>query len=458
MKKIDRRHFIGLGGASAAFGLAGCAGFPAITSTRSPNSLLSHAAVGTGNMALADLKGIMSHPKAHITALCDVDADFLAAAAKLCPGARLYRNAFEMFEQEGDRIDSVNVSTPDHSHYGYVREALRRGLNVYGQKPLCRAVAECREIEALTERAGVVTQMGTQIAAHDCDRQTAAFLRSGAIGEVRHAWIFSNRGGQSKVSHRWPLEPSPVPETLDWKTWLANASYRPYVKGVYHPAAWRRWRDFGSSWLGDLGLHLLSPLWIGMDLGKTGPLSVSATAPAEPAELMRQYWPRNSHVVWQMPGVAASGGKPFEIEWCDGNVAERRGLGTVTDKWSAKTENLDDGTVRASTDPIYFPPAEFEALFAKSPHGKQPLQGRVVEGTEGWLLSFHYDIAPAVILKKGGTVLAPEALPPVPSHWHEYVNACLGKGTTTSPFTWAGRLSEMVVLGNDAMLRAVGAA
>ena len=450
---LGRRSFLRLSGSAGLFGLAGCAGFPAILSSRSPNSKLCHAAIGTGNMAHADLTGIMSHSQVQITALCDVDADFLARAAKLCPGARLYRNALEMMEKEGDRIDSVNVSTPDHSHYGYIREALTRKLNVYAQKPLCRSVRECREVERLAADAGAVTQMGTQIAAHDCDRETAAFLRSGVIGDVTHVWIFSNRGGQSKASHKWPLEPSPVPGTLDWKTWLADAPYRPYVKGVYHPAAWRRWRDFGSSWLGDLGLHLLSPVWIGMDLGTTGPLAVSAEYPEESPELMRQFWPRNSHVTWDMPGVKASGGKPFRIEWCDGSVVDRMGMGAVKDKWSAKTTNLDDGEVRAAMDDIYFPPNWFADLFAKTPIGKQPLQGRVVEGTEGWLLSVHFDVAPAVVLKKGGRVLAPEKLPPVPTHWHEYVNCCLGGGTPTSSFAWAGRLSEMVVLGNEAMTR-----
>ena len=48
----------------------------------------------------------------------------------------------------------------------------------------------------------------------------------------------------------------------------------------------------------------------------------------------------------------------------------------------------------------------------------------------------------------------PPALPHVGAactHWHEWVNACLQGGPTTSSFAWAGRLSEMVLLGNAAM-------
>ena len=107
--------------------------------------------------------------------------------------------------------------------------------------------------------------------------------------------------------------------------------------------------------------------------------------------------------------------------------------------------------MKAKTPANYFPPAAFNELFAKSAIGKQPLQGRVVEGTEGWLLSVHYDKPPAIVFKNGA---ASPKLPNVgkaPSHWHEYINACLDGGTTTSSFSWAGRMSEMVLLGNAAM-------
>lgn len=429
--KTNRRQFIG--GVAAAAGLAPFAGFPAVVKLRSPNSLLSHACVGTANMALSDLMGLKACRDLHITALCDVDANFLNAAKARCPDARIYRNAYEMYEKEGDRIDSTNVSTPDHTHAGYILDALARGLNVYGQKPLCHDLEDCRRIEKLAAEKKAVTQMGTQIAAWECDRQTSAYLMQGVIGQVKHVWVFSNRGGQTTSDHTWPIAEDPVPETLDWKTWLGKAPYRPFNAKAYHPFVWRRWRDFGTSWLGDLGLHLLSPVWIGMGLGKTGPLSVVADAPVEPAEIRAQYWPRMSHITWHMPGVKASGGQPFDIEWCDGNLVNPK--------------------VTAATDPKYLPPPEFKALFAKSSIGSQPLQGRVVEGTEGWLLSVHFNHAPAVVMKNGGKAPALPGVGPAPSHWREYVDACVQGGRTTSSFSWASRLTEMTLLGNQAMIK-----
>lgn len=426
---LSRRRFLQVGAAAAA---APVVGFPAVVKLRKPNELLSHACIGTGNMARADLNGLRSHREIHITALCDVDANYLAAAKTICPDARVYRNAFEMFEKEGTAIDSVNVSTPDHTHAQYVLEALRRGLNVYGQKPLCHELADCRRIERLAAEKKAVTQMGTQIASWECDRKTVAALRRGVIGEVKHVWLFSTRRGEPTPAHfAWPIQEDPIPETLDWKLWLGPAKYRPYSAKVYHPCTWRKWRDFGTSWLGDLGLHLMSPVWLGMELGKNGPTSVVAEVSDDDwtPEQRAQYWPSMSHLTWTFPGVKATGGKPFKVEWCDG---------------------FDNVSFRI--EPKFLPPAFLQDIAARTPHGKLPLQGRVIEGTEGWILSTHYVKQPYIVLKNGKTIVDAPDVATVCSHWHEFVNCCLQGGKAQSDFGWTARMTEMSLMGNAAQL------
>ncbi|MCQ2389213.1 MAG: Gfo/Idh/MocA family oxidoreductase [Kiritimatiellae bacterium] len=426
MKKTNRRTFLKSAAALAAF--APFSGFPAVVKRRNLCSMLSHACIGTGNMAWEDLNGLKAHKDLHVAALCDVDSNYLAAAKKACPDARIYRNALEMLAAEGDRIDSVNVSTPDHTHARYVLDALKRGLNVYAQKPLCHDLADCRRIEKLAAEKGAVTQMGTQIAAWECDRQTADFLKRGAIGEVKHVWLFSNRRGKpGPKAFELPKE-LPVPETLDWKEWLGDAPFRPYAAG-YHPGAWRKWRAFGTSWLGDLGLHVLSPVWIGMEMGTAGPTSVVAEVADDgwtPAQ-KEQFWPTVSHITWKFPGVKASGGKPFEVEWCDGFESAAHEM-----------------------EPRFMPPAFLQDVAAKSPYGKLPPQGRVVEGTEGWLLSTHFGPAPTVVLKSGKAAPGVPMSGPAPSHWADYVDCCLQGGAPRSNFGWAARMTEVTLLGNAA--------
>ncbi len=440
--KMNRRRFIGALGATAAF--MPIAGFPAIVKRRNLNSMLSHACIGCGNMARADLCDLKSHPDLQITALCDVDATYLEAAKKLCPDARIYRDAFEMFAAEGDRIDSVNVSTPDHTHAQYVIEALKRKRHVYAQKPLCTKLKDSREIQRLADETKVVTQLGTQIAAWECDRRTAACIANGVIGEVKRVWLFSTRRREPPSKNfTWPLKADPVPKTLDWRLWLGPAAYRPYSEKVYHPRSWRRWRDFGSSWLGDLGIHLICPVWLGLGLGEKGAETVMAEVSESgwTPEQRREFWPTMSHVTWRLPGVKASGGKSFEIEWFDGF-----------------------GESEYRLEPRFFPPAFLQDIAAQTPMGELPPQGRVVEGSTGWLLSTHFGPAPYIVDKRKGfrpvgrkvdDSVTPD-MPgggPHPSHYHEFVNACLQGGTTTCPFSKSAKMSEWCMTGNFAQVQ-----
>jgi len=427
--KSTRRKF--LGGALSLAGLTPVVGFPAVVKMRKPNELLSHACIGTGNMAWSDIRGLETHRDIHITALCDVDDNFLQRAKQRFPDARVYRDAFEMMAKEGAAIDSVSVSTPDHTHAQYVLEALRRGLNVYGQKPLCHELDDCWKIAKLAAQKQAITQMATQIMAWDCDRRTTAVLKQGLIGEVRHIWLFSTRRPEpTATDFTWPLKADPIPKTLDWKLWLGPAAMRPYSEKVYHPYQWRLWREFGSSWLGDIAMHLMSPLWTGIGLEQTSPVSVRAEISDDhwTPEQREQFWPTMSHVTWKFPGVKASGMKPFEMEWCDGF-----------------------GCIAERIDPKFLPPAKLQEIAAKTHFGKLPKEGRVVEGSEGWLLSHHYGESPVIVMKNGAVAPAVPREQPRTTHYHEYIDSCLSGRPTTSDFAWTARLTETALFGNQAM-------
>ena len=142
---MKRREFLT---SSLAAGVA--FGFPALVSARSPNAKVCHACIGTHGMAGADMRTFAGFKDIlDVVAVCDVDAAYLAEAKKLLPNARVYRDWRELLAAEGDRIDAVNVSTPDHTHTIVSANAMRRGKHVYCQKPLCKTLDECRLLRRL---------------------------------------------------------------------------------------------------------------------------------------------------------------------------------------------------------------------------------------------------------------------------------------------------------------------
>jgi len=421
---ISRRAFLGSG---SCFALAGCAGFPAITSTRSPNGRICHAAIGCGNMAWSDINDFCTHPHVEMAAFCDVDANYLAQAKAKFPQARFYRDWRELLAAEGDRIDSLNVSIPDHNHTIVSAAALRAGKHVYLQKPLCKTMREAKLLRELGASSGKVTQMGAQFIASVADRQTVKLLRDGTLGPVEHVTFFTTRKGLSRKRRPAPV-PAAVPKTLAWDLWLGTAAARPYAEGVYHPLMWRIWRDLGSGWLGDIGCHLMSAVWMGLDLNDLSPLDVIAETETDCDPSVKDLvWPTATHIRWTMPAVAATGGKSIFFDWYDGCSAP---------------DQLAPAKFR--------PPAEIDALFAKTPYKTRGFEGKVIRCRDGWILALHNNPAGIAVVRKDGTVMGGPDVGPAPTHFHEYLDRCRDGRKASADFAWSTHMMELILTGTIA--------
>ncbi|HUG18556.1 MAG TPA: twin-arginine translocation signal domain-containing protein, partial [Planctomycetaceae bacterium] len=92
-----RRDFLKTSALAAGFTI-----LPRGLSAASANDKLQVASIGVGGMGAADLKQISSHEKVEIVGLCDIDAERLAAAHKLHPGAETFSDFRAMLEKLGD--------------------------------------------------------------------------------------------------------------------------------------------------------------------------------------------------------------------------------------------------------------------------------------------------------------------------------------------------------------------
>src|SRR3954466_6960852 len=90
-------------------------GAPAILKSAAPNSQLQVASIGVGGMGGATMKGVASHQKVKVIAMCDVDNRTLQAATKEHPDAQLHRDWRELLANP-DKFDAVTIGTPDHMH------------------------------------------------------------------------------------------------------------------------------------------------------------------------------------------------------------------------------------------------------------------------------------------------------------------------------------------------------
>lgn len=217
----------------------------------------------------------------------------------------------EMLDKMGSQIDAVAIATPNHHHAPAALLAMAKGLHVYVEKPMALTVEEVRLMHAASKKYGVVTQVGNHGHSEEGMRRLVEYIRAGAIGQVREVWSFDDR--VNAMRYRPPkAEP---PKGMDWNAWCGPAPVCDYYVGTadhlsLHPHDWHSWIGYGNGSIGNMGTHIIDPVFWALDLGKVHPESVET-----------------KHVEW---GCEGSWSVATELEW---KFPARPGMDAVTLHW-----------------------------------------------------------------------------------------------------------------------------
>ena len=189
------------------------------------------------------------------------------------PQARTFQDFRRVFDHAGE-FDAVAVSTAEHTHAFATLPALQLKKHVYCEKPLTYNVHEARVIREAAARAGVVTQMGTQIHAGDNYRRVVEHIQGGVIGKVTECHVWVSRAWGWHASEAEATAAKDIVFTQNRPTrWIRCP--RPRLGSLARPGAgasvqqrlragpkWYRWWDFGNGTMSDLGSHWIDlPFW-----------------------------------------------------------------------------------------------------------------------------------------------------------------------------------------------------
>ena len=274
--------------------------------------------------------------------------------------------------------------------------------------------------------------MGNQGQASEPTRRLCELVWAGVIGPVREAHVWTDRPAQGLFGEFWPQGvPRPsdkpaIPEKLAWDLWLGPAPARPYHP-VYVPFRWRGWWDFGTGALGDIGCHAMDPVFRALKL--TAPLSVQASS----TRVNEETYPLGSMITYQFPARNAT---PHAI---NSHITGVKGAGAV--EMPACKVVWYDGGLR---------PPRPDGLPEGTMMGDN---GRLLIGDKGIILSTSRSnadsIYPETCAKEAAQV--PKIIPRSQGHYREWIEACKGGPPPGANFSWAGPLTEAVLLGNVAL-------
>lgn len=390
------------------------------------NERINLACCGIGNRGADIIGDLYKTGLVNIVALCDVDmgAKHTQKILSQFPNVPRFQDFRKMFDKMANQIDAVSVGVPDFSHFPIAMTAMSLGKHVYCEKPMARAFNEVQLMIDASKKYKVATQMGNQGHSEANYFQFKTWVEAGIIKDVTAITAHMN---SARRWHGWDTNiktypaGEPIPETLDWDTWLATAQHHDYNHD-YHYGQWRCWYDFGLGALGDWGAHIIDTAHEFLNLGL--PTEIN---PLKLEGYNKFFFPQSTTLSFKFPKRGNM--PPVEITWYDGvnnipSVPEGYGV-----------SELDPNIPPTTTGKIQ--PAKLNP-------------GKIIYSKDLTFKGGSHGSTLSIIPKEKAEAMASK-LPEVPkspsNHFKNFLLGCKGEEKCRSSFEIAGPLSQVLSLG-----------
>ncbi|RZJ65385.1 MAG: Gfo/Idh/MocA family oxidoreductase [Flavobacterium sp.] len=140
--------------------------------------------------------------------------------ALFLPDDRCYASFEEMILSEkqlpdGERMDFISITTPNHLHFAPAKMALENGFHVVCDKPMTLDEDEAKELIALVEKTGLLFALTHTYTGYPMVRQAKAMVANGDIGNIRkvqvhylQGWMATAVENSDNKQAEWRTDPS----------------------------------------------------------------------------------------------------------------------------------------------------------------------------------------------------------------------------------------------------------
>ncbi len=233
--------------------------------------------MGLGHaQALCDLANA-GREKVEIVAICDLNKLHLEHGVREL--AKKQKPPVKAFEKHEDLLalkdlDGVVAAVPEHWHAQIGIDVIKAGRDLYLEKPMCLNLGDALALyEVARSNPKVIAQVGTQMTRVPKYHAARKMIKDGVIGVPTFSQTSYCRNSKDGEWH-YTINPAWKPgENLDWDRWCGPLGKLPWDPKVYYQ--WRRYRKTSTGIIGDLLVHVVTPMMLALDQG--WPVRVSAT-------------------------------------------------------------------------------------------------------------------------------------------------------------------------------------
>ena len=213
------------------------------------------AIVGVRKKGKEHIWGFRHLPGVRVTAMCDVDTQFLDAEVKKFKDRNEKVDTYIDYRKllDNKNIDAVVIVTPDHWHALMTVWACQAGKDVYVEKPASHNIWEGRKMIEAARKYKRIVGVGSQNRSDVGLLAFAEHIKQGTLGKVRlvRAISYNPRLNIGKVNG-----PQPIPATCNYNLFQGPAPLTPLMRENLH-YDWHWIWATGTGEMGNLGGHVL---------------------------------------------------------------------------------------------------------------------------------------------------------------------------------------------------------
>jgi predicted dehydrogenase len=171
-------------------------------------------------------------------------------------------------------IHAVLIASPEHWHHQHAIDAILAGKDVYCEKPMCLRLQNAIDLHnTANANPDIIVQVGTQKMALPSYLKATDMIKQGLIGTPtcgQTSYCRNTPGGEwnyYEVKDEW------TEKDVDWPAWCGPLGSMPFDRYVLN--RWRRYRKTSTGIIGDLLVHVMTPMMMAVDQG--WPVRVTAS-------------------------------------------------------------------------------------------------------------------------------------------------------------------------------------
>jgi len=137
--------------------------------------------IGTGNIAEWHVPGYISHERAEIVAVCDINKERAEDCARRWGAKKLYTNYRDLLQD--DKVDAVDILVPHHLHAKIAIDAAEAGKHIALQKPMTLNIRDADKIISAARKADIKLMLDECEVFYPPHVKAKELIESGEIGE-----------------------------------------------------------------------------------------------------------------------------------------------------------------------------------------------------------------------------------------------------------------------------------